>query len=194
MLKKLQYPLLLASQSPRRQELLNQAGFQFEVQVKPTDESFASDMNPYQVPAYLAEQKAKEFVVEQQHQLILCADTIVLADGHILNKPRNEEEAFHMISRLSAKTHEVVTGICLAGPNGTTTATDIAKVTFRELSEAEINYYITTYKPFDKAGAYGIQEWIGMVGITKIEGSFYTIMGLPTHLVYALLQKYQLNE
>jgi septum formation protein len=191
-MKILEYPLVLASQSPRRKELLTQLGYPFTVQVKPTSEQFEASMNPYKVPAYLAMQKANEFTEEQKQHLILCADTIVLLEGTILNKPQNAQEAYGMISQLSGKQHEVISAVCLAGPKGIDTVTDIAKVTFRELTHREIEHYIKEYRPFDKAGAYGIQEWIGMIGITKMEGSFYTIMGLPTHLVYQLLQPYQL--
>ncbi len=186
----LKYPLILASQSPRRQELLQQTGFEFSVIVKPTSETYPDTLDPYHVPAYLAEQKAEEFETEQKNNLVLCADTIVLLNGKILNKPENENHARQMLESLSGHEHEVLTAVCLAGPEGTDTRTDAAKVIFRKLEKSEIDYYIAQYKPFDKAGAYGIQEWIGMTGITRIEGSFYTIMGLPTHLVFDMLKPY----
>lgn len=187
----LKYPLILASQSPRRKELLSQVGYDFTVQVKPTLENYPESLNPYLVPAFLAEQKALEFKEEQKDNLILCADTIVLLEGKILNKPENKLQAYEMLSNLSDNVHEVVTAVCLTGPDGTIAKTDIAKVKFRSLDKSEIDYYIEIYKPYDKAGAYGIQEWIGMIGINQIEGSFYTIMGLPTHLVYQMLKPFQ---
>lgn len=186
----LRFPLILASQSPRRKELLQQIGYDFSVAVKPTNEQFPATMDPYKVPAYLAEQKAREFENERKNNLVLCADTIVLLNGNILNKPISRLQATEMLASLSGQEHEVVTSICLAGPDEVISEADAAKVKFRKLKKSEIDFYIDQYKPFDKAGAYGIQEWIGMIGITRIEGSFYTIMGLPTHLVFQMLKPY----
>ena len=150
-------------------------------------------MPPDDVPAYLARQKAEQFLPNPGERLILCADTIVVKDAQILNKPANPEEARQMLLMLSGSTHQVITGICLLDNSKFRTETDTALVTFCTLTEREIETYIQSESPFDKAGAYGIQDWIGMVGIERIEGSFYTIMGLPTHRVYQLLSPYFLN-
>jgi septum formation protein len=186
----LSVPLILASNSPRRQQLLRELGFDFTVEVRPTDEVFPADMPPSDVAGFLAQHKAEQFQSDLGNQLVLCADTIVVVENEILNKPANEAEARAMLQKLSGRTHEVITGICLLSSDGFHTISDVAKVEFKTLTNTEINYYINHYRPFDKAGAYGIQEWIGMVGINRIEGSFYTIMGLPLHQVYQLLQPY----
>jgi len=183
-------PLILASNSPRRQQLLRELGFDFTVQVRPTDEIFPAEMPPAEVAGFLAQHKAEQFQSDLGNQLVLCADTIVVVENEILNKPVNEAEAQAMLQKLSGRTHEVITGICLLSSEGFHTLSDVAKVEFKPLTDTEIKYYIHHYRPFDKAGAYGVQEWIGMVGIQRIEGSFYTIMGLPLHQVYQLLLPY----
>ena len=147
-------------------------------------------MPPEQIPSYLAQHKAACFKDDHDDRLILCADTIVVQDSTILNKPAHAQDAKSMLHLLSGATHQVITGICLLDGDQYITATDVALVRFRTLQPGEIERYIEHCRPYDKAGGYGIQEWIGMVGIERIEGSFYTIMGLPTHLVYALLQPY----
>lgn len=186
----LKLPLILASNSPRRQQLMKEAGFEFRVDVRPTDELFPATMPPAQVAEYLAQHKAEQFGEVPGDALVLCADTIVVVDTTILNKPADATEARSMLRQLSGRTHQVITGICLLGPDGYQVVSDVAHVTFRELEAQEIDYYIEQYRPYDKAGAYGIQEWIGMVGIERIEGSYYTIMGLPVHKVYQLLKPY----
>ncbi len=183
----LTHPLILASNSPRRQQLLRELGFDFTVEVRPTDELFPADMPAAEVAGYLAKHKASQFESDLNDRLVLCADTIVVVDNVILNKPANAGEAKAMLQQLSGRSHEVITGICLLSSQGYQTISDAAKVEFKTLTDAEIEYYIQHYRPFDKAGAYGVQEWIGMVGINRIEGSFYTIMGLPLHKVYELL-------
>lgn len=182
--------LVLASNSPRRRQLLHDCGFDFTVEVRPTDETHPDDLPANKVPAYLAQQKAARFLDDPGNRLILCADTIVVQGTLILNKPTDEAAAISMLKQLSGATHRVVTGVCLLDGDRCTTATDTAAVTFRTLQDWEIDHYIQHARPYDKAGGYGIQEWIGMVGIERIEGSYYTIMGLPTHLVYALLKPY----
>lgn len=186
-------PLLLASNSPRRRQLVKECGFEFTVEVRPTDESFPEDMNPAEVPAYLARHKAEQFLPDAEKQLVLCADTIVVKEKQILNKPANRDEAFQMLRLLSGTTHQVITGVCLLVDGIFYVETDTAEVTFRTLTDREIDHYIQHQPPFDKAGSYGIQDWIGMTGIERIEGSFYTIMGLPTHLLYRLLTPYFQN-
>lgn len=186
----LSHALVLASNSPRRQQLLREMGLEFTVQVRPTDELFPADMPVSDVAGYLAQHKAEQFAHDLGEKLILCADTVVVVDDTILNKPADAAEAHDMLQLLSGRSHQVITGVCLLSPQGYQTISDVAHVTFKRLSDSEIEYYIAHYRPFDKAGAYGVQEWIGMIGIPRIEGSFYTIMGLPLHKVYELLQPF----
>jgi septum formation protein len=184
----LSHKLILASNSPRRKQLLQEAGFQFEVKVIPTDESYPEDLDPLQVAAYISEIKVAQFTDTHEEDIILTADTVVVVDNKIMGKPKDKTEALAMIRLLSGRTHQVVTAISLKKNNDIQTISDIATVYFSDLSSEEINYYVDHYAPYDKAGSYGIQEWIGMIGISKIEGSFYTIMGLPIHRVYQLLK------
>lgn len=186
----LSIPLLLASNSPRRRQLLHECGFEFTVLVRPTDETYPPDMLPHEIPGYLARQKAEQFIKDMTGQLVLCADTIVVKDSFILNKPNDIDEAHQMLRQLSGTTHQVITAVCLLANGRFTIETDTADVSFRPLSEREIDAYVNSHSPYDKAGGYGIQDWIGMIGIESIRGSFYTIMGLPTHRVYQLLTPY----
>ncbi|MEA5141629.1 Maf family protein [Arcicella rigui] len=183
-------PLILASNSPRRQQLLRDAGFEFSVRVKDTDEDFPSTMPPSEVPAFLAQKKAEAFRQDLDNQIILTADTIVVVDNEILNKPKDASEASMMLKKLSGRQHQVITGVCVMTKESTETFIDIANVFFRELTKQEIEYYIQTCKPFDKAGSYGVQDFIGMVGIPRMEGSYFTVMGLPVHRVYDALKPY----
>lgn len=191
---KLSLPLILASNSPRRRQIMGDAGFVFEVEVKPTDEDFPADMPGTEVPVYLARKKAAAFAERQADTLVLTADTVVLINGEILNKPSDYNEAFEMLRKLSGQVHHVVTGVCLLSPSGTEAFADITEVHFRPLTDAEIDYYIRACKPFDKAGSYGVQDFIGMVGIDHIKGSFFTVMGLPIHRVYEVLAPFVIWE
>lgn len=190
---KLVRPLILASNSPRRKEIMSNAGYDFSVKVIPTDEAFPDDMPAERVPVFLAENKAKCFENEIQNEIILCADTVVVVDNQIINKPENKDDAVRMLKLLSGKTHRVITGVCVLTKEEMYSFADTTFVQFKELSDWEIDYYIEKCKPFDKAGAYGVQDFIGMIGIPKIEGSFYTVMGLPIHKVYEALEKYVLK-
>jgi len=184
--------IILASGSPRRKQLLTEAGIFFTVRTKPTDESFPEDMNVYQVAEFLARKKAAAFLDELAcDQLIIAADTVVIHNNEILGKPSSPEEAFHMLKRLSGQTHEVITGVCLLGKNHEEHFSDRTTVSFRILSDKQINYYLSGYNPYDKAGSYGIQEWIGLIGVEKITGSYFNVMGLPVHLIYESLRKLQ---
>lgn len=183
-------PLVLASNSPRRQQLLSDLGYQFSISVRPTAELFPDTIPVEDVAGFLAQQKATEFKDDCGEQLVLCADTIVVVDSTVLNKPKDKQEAKEMLQLLSGRAHRVITGIALLDGKEIKVISDTAIVYLKQLSEQEIEYYIDHFQPFDKAGAYGIQEWIGMIGIEKIEGSYYTIMGLPTHRVYQLLLPY----
>jgi septum formation protein len=185
------FPIILASNSPRRQELLRSIGIPFQVWVKHTDEHYPPDMAAEEVARYLAELKADAFLAGLQNELVITADTTVVLGEEVLNKPADEEEAFSMLKRLSGTSHKVITGVCLLRREQKISFEDSTRVYFRELEEDEIRQYIREYKPFDKAGSYGIQEWIGMVGIEKIEGSFYNVMGLPLEKLYRHLKPLQ---
>ncbi len=187
---KLQYPLLLASNSPRRQQLLHDAGFEFSVKVKSTNEDFPETMPAIEVPKFLAQKKAAAFSEESLTNIVLTADTIVVIDNEILNKPADYAEAKQMLEKLSGKMHQVMTGVCVKSPEGEVSFVDVTNVFFREMAAEEIDYYIETCKPFDKAGAYGVQDFIGMVAIPRMEGSYFTVMGLPVHRVYDVLMKF----
>jgi septum formation protein len=180
--------LILASKSPRRQELLKGLQVDFEVRTKETPEDFPDTMPAEEVAAYLSGKKARAFEEElEENEIVLTSDTVVILEGKILGKPRDREEAVRMLGSLSGKVHKVATGITILSRTKSITLQDVALVTFKPLTEEEINFYIRHFQPFDKAGAYGIQEWIGYIGVEKLEGSFYTVMGLPLHLVYQTL-------
>jgi len=190
----LHYPLILASNSPRRREILSQAGFAFSVVASDVDESFPADMPLSEVPVFLSEKKARVLADINPHAIILAADTVVILDNIILNKPADKSEAREMLQLLSGKTHEVVTGITLITPNETVSIADSAMVSFRSLADWEVDWYVKGGFGLDKAGAYGVQDFIGMAGIEKMEGSFYTVMGLPIFQVFNLLTPYILDS
>lgn len=179
--------ILLASQSPRRKELLQSMGYGFEVVAVDCEERYPANLVAENVAGYLSELKAKSFRRLSGDEVLITADTIVALDGEVLGKPKNYQEASEMLKKLSGRTHKVFTGITVRHPGQTITKTDVADVTFAEITDEEIQTYISVHRPFDKAGAYGIQEWLGMAKVRCIHGSFYTIMGLPTHLLYELL-------
>ena len=181
--------ILLASKSPRRKELLESLGYTFDVISIDCDESFPSDLPVDEIAGYLSEKKSNAFRTLQNGEVLITADTIVALENEILGKPKDADDAKEMLKKLSGKTHQVYTGITIKTSENQITETDVADVSFSELSDSEIEYYIKNFKPFDKAGSYGIQEWLGMSKITEIKGSFYTIMGLPTHLIYEILKK-----
>lgn len=181
--------ILLASQSPRRKELLENLGFDFEVVKINCEEILPEDIEIENAAAYLSLLKANTFSEVRTGETLLTADTIVAINGEILGKPKNVSEAQSMLKKLSNNTHQVFTAITLKNNNICITETDVAHVEFDKISDSEIDYYIQNYKPFDKAGSYGVQEWLGMAKIKKITGSYYTIMGLPTHLIYKILNK-----
>jgi len=181
--------ILLASQSPRRKELLSSLGFDFEVVKIDCEEILPEQIKIEEAAAYLSELKTNAFRILQNDEVLLTADTVVAIENKFLGKPKDEIEAKKMLQSLSGKTHQVYTGITIKTLDKTITETDVADVEFDEITSEEIDFYIKNYKPFDKAGSYGIQEWLGMAKIKKINGSFYTIMGLPTHLVYKILRE-----
>lgn len=187
----LKYPLILASKSPRRQELLRQAGFEFSVQTKETNEEYPDDMAAVSVARYLAEKKAAAFLHEvDENTILLTSDTTVVVDEQVLGKPQNASEATDMLRMLSGRSHRVMSAASLLHQKNIISFEDSTEVFFRTLRESEISYYIENFEPYDKAGGYGIQEWIGMIGIEKIIGSYYTVMGLPIQKVYMHLVPY----
>jgi septum formation protein len=177
-------PLILASSSPRRQYLMKEAGFTFTVQSPDIDESFPADLDIKLVPKYLAKKKAKVFEDQISDEIVISSDTVVILKDEILNKPLDRKDAIEMLSKLSGKTHTVITAVCLFSKEKTDCFDDYTEVTFKILTQEEIEFYVGTYKPYDKAGAYGAQDWIGLVAIEKINGSYFTVMGMPMHLVY----------
>lgn len=189
----LQYPFILASNSPRRKEILRSAGFEFSVLPSDVDESFDETMKAQDVPVHLAERKASELAKISPNALVLAADTVVILGTEILNKPQDKAEAIQMLQKLSGQTHEVVTGIALQTPQGLYTKADSALVKFRSFEDWEIDFYVREGSCMDKAGSYGVQDFLGMVGIESILGSFYTVMGLPIYEVYQLMKPYILD-
>ncbi len=184
-------PIILASQSPRRKQLLEWAEVPFSVIVSDVEESFPPDLSPVDVPVFIATKKAKAVQQHQNEQaIILAADTIVLLDDHVLGKPVHREEAVSMLLALSGSTHRVITGVVIRQGEKEFSFHDVTEVTFHSLTLEQIEFYVDRYKPFDKAGSYAIQEWIGVVGIQSIKGDFYNVMGLPISRVLQYLQAF----
>ncbi|MDI9319142.1 MAG: Maf family protein [Phycisphaerales bacterium] len=181
--------LIVASQSPRRKQLMEAAGYSFKIVVSNIDETSPESMLGEEVPEYLAHQKALAIAALHPESTILAADTIVLLGNEILGKPIDSADAFAMLQMLSGKVHRVITGVCIWTPKATDLFSVQTEVFFRPLTLDQIHYYITHYKPFDKAGSYAIQEWIGMIGIEKINGDYYNVMGLPIGEVTKRLPK-----
>ena len=191
--KKLQnYNIILASGSARRQQLLKELGLEFVVKKIDIDESdYPKYLHGNEITSYLAEQKANAYEEElKDNDILITADTLVRFSGKILGKPENTAEAKKMLSAISGQHHEVITSICIRTKKSTKIINDTTIVYFEELTPEEIDFYIENYKPFDKAGAYGIQEWIGYIGVKKIDGSFFTVMGFPVHKFYKEMMKF----
>ena len=185
------YHFILASKSPRRQFLLKDLGLDFEVRTKEVDESFPAELKAEQIPLYLCEKKAHAFDDDlNDNSIVITADTIVWVDNQVLNKPENFDDAVRMLKLLSGKMHEVYTGVCLKSKDKITSFYAVTKVHFKALTDEEINYYISNFHPYDKAGAYGAQEWIGYIAVDKIEGSYFNVMGLPLKELYEELLKF----
>lgn len=182
------YNIILASGSPRRHAFLKAMGINFEVQLQPVDEVYPKHLKGTEITDYLAQLKAEAFKSKlKANDIVITSDTIVWLNNEALGKPKDKDHAFKMIKSLSNTTHQVMTSICFTQNTKQTTVNTTTKVTFKALTDDEIWYYINTYKPLDKAGAYGIQEWIGAIAITHIEGSYNNVVGLPTHLLYETL-------
>lgn len=183
--------IILASGSPRRQQFFRDLDLDFQIRIREVEEVFPPHLQSYEITNYLAQLKANAFDDLNSDELLITSDTLVLLDGKTLGKPSSEEDAVKMLQNLSGKTHEVITSVCFKTKIKTEVIYEITKVTFSELSLESIQYYITKYKPLDKAGSYGIQDWIGLIGISKIEGSYTNVVGLPTEKVYQYLLKFQ---
>lgn len=182
------YNLILASGSPRRQQFLRDLGLKFEIRVKEVVEDYPKDLKSVEITDFLALLKAKEFENELlDNDILITSDTIVWFENNALGKPKNAVEATQILASLSGKTHEVISSVCIKTKLKTTLFHDITKVSFHQLNNEMIDFYINEYMPFDKAGAYGVQEWIGFVGVSKIEGSYTNIMGLPVDKLFAFL-------
>ncbi|MDL2315119.1 Maf family nucleotide pyrophosphatase [Bacteroidales bacterium OttesenSCG-928-C19] len=186
-----QYKLILGSKSPRRKQLLEGLGFSVEVREQQVEEIVPNGISLKDIPAYLAELKASAFLCSEikQNEVVVTADTAVILGDLVLGKPKNEVEAFAFLKKLSGNTHFVVTGVCLKTFEKKQTFSSETFVSFRELSDEEIQHYVSTFKPMDKAGAYGIQEWIGHIGVESIQGSYFNVMGLPTQKLFVELKK-----
>lgn len=186
-----EYKILLASASPRRQELLSNLGFDLRIVKLPDgDENYPNNLYREEIAVYLAKKKATSYNILQESEILITADTIVWMDGKVLGKPENYSDAFQMLKFLSGKKHYVITGVCLKSINKTVVFHVETMVKFADLTDEEIRFYIENFKPYDKAGAYGIQEWIGKVGIEFIEGSYYNVVGLPVQRLYRELVRF----
>ena len=184
------YDVVLGSNSPRRRELLNDMGVNFRVEaIKGIDESYPANLPVEEIPVYLARIKAQGHPL-QENELLITADTIVVLDDAVLGKPDGEADAHRMLRALSGRDHRVISGVCVTTRDRTEAFSDTSNVRFAELTDEEIDYYIEHYRPLDKAGAYGIQEWIGNIGISGISGDFYNVMGLPTRKLYQVLKTF----
>lgn len=183
--------LVLASNSPRRRQLLTELGLAYEVRLREVDENFPASLRRHEVAEFLAAHKASAYAADlAPNELLITADTIVCLDDDVLNKPADAAEAVQMLRRLQGRAHDVYTGVCLLHGDGRRVVfSDQTQVFFRALTEAEIEHYVAHYKPLDKAGAYGAQDWIGMVAVTRLEGSYFNVMGLPVHRVWEELVK-----
>ncbi len=178
------YNVILASGSPRRQNFLKELDIPFTVQVKSVDEVYPSHLKASEITEYLSELKSNAFTDLKEKDLLITSDTIVWFEGSALEKPKDKKEAFQMLKQLSGKTHKVYTSVCLRTSSSQKTVTDVTSVEFDDLTDEEISYYVKTYQPYDKAGSYGIQEWIGLIGVKSIRGSYFNVMGLPVHKLY----------
>lgn len=186
----LKAPVILGSQSPRRHELLSALGVQFEIMIRPTEETIPEGASPEQAVLAIAQKKADAFEDIKEHYIVITADTIVVLGEKIIGKPTDEAEGVQVLSALSGKCHEVMTAVCIVHGATQISFVERTKVYFRNLSPTEIIFYLKNYEPYDKAGGYGVQDWLGMTAITRIEGDFYNVMGLPVSKVYQHLNAF----
>ena len=183
--------IVLASQSPRRKQLLEWAELDFEIIVEPTDESFPEHLDPKNAAIHIARQKALAVKDKVQNRIVIAADTMVVLRNEIIGKPTDREHAISILKKLSGKNHQVITGVYMTNQLKEVFFSDVTKVEFNRLTEEQIEFYVDKYKPYDKAGAYAIQEWIGVTGIKSISGDFYNVMGLPVSRVIASLEHFK---
>lgn len=181
------FNIVLASGSPRRQQFFKDLDLDFEIRLREIEETYPDTLKSVEITDYLAQLKADAFQDLKENEILITSDTLVWLNGEALGKPKNYEDAFQMLQKISGATHEVITSVCFKTTQKTHLLNDITKVTFSNLTDEAIHYYLENYQPFDKAGSYGIQEWIGLVGISKIEGSYTNVVGLPTEKVYHFL-------
>ncbi|HHT23602.1 MAG TPA: septum formation protein Maf [Bacteroidales bacterium] len=184
------YDIILGSGSPRRQELLKGLDIDFRIELKETDETYPNDLVGVDIPTYVAQLKADAYTLND-NTLLITADTIVWLEGKVYGKPKDREDAKRILSKLSGKSHQVITGMCLKTKERKRVFHVITEVYFSRFTEEEIDYYLDNYKPYDKAGAYGVQEWIGFIGVERIEGSYYNVMGLPIQRLYSELKNWK---
>lgn len=184
------YQIILASNSPRRKELLSGLNLDYKVKILPDiDETYPDTLKGEDIPLYIARKKAEAYkAIMDDNELIITADTIVYTDGEVLGKPKDEADARRMLQALSDRSHQVITGVCITTSGFQRSFASVTEVTFDTLTDDEINFYISTYSPMDKAGAYGIQEWIGFIGVSKLNGSYFNVMGLPVQRLYRELK------
>jgi septum formation protein len=186
-----EYKIILASRSPRRQQLMRELGLIFDVVIREYDEIYPDGLNGEQIAKHIAFEKAASFKEElASNEIVIAADTIVWCDGQVLGKPVNREDAANILKKISGNTHEVITGVSIRSKVKESTFSESTKVTFDTISEEEIYYYIDKYQPYDKAGGYGIQEWIGIAACSRIEGSYFNVVGLPVQRLYKELQRF----
>ncbi len=186
------YNIILASKSPRRQELLKGIGLNFSIMTRDVDESYSKNISVFDVAPFLSLKKAKAFEESElpENYLVITADTVVVVNDKILGKPVDADEARNMLRLLSGKKHSVISGVTIRTAEKIKTFSVTSKVSFDVLDEEEVEHYVKEYKPFDKAGSYGIQEWIGYIGVNNVEGSYFNVMGLPTHKLYQMLKNF----
>ncbi|MGB0431446.1 MAG: Maf family nucleotide pyrophosphatase [Bacteroidia bacterium] len=184
------YNLILGSKSPRRREILSMAGLNFETVDIDVQEDYPKTLLPHEIAEYLAVKKSNGFTLRNKNDLLITSDTIVVKNNKVLEKPANADKAFEMLKELNGAVHYVYTGVCLRSMDKQIQFTDKTEVSFLEMKDEELRYYIQTCKPFDKAGAYGVQEWMGMVAVDNINGTFYNVMGLPIHKLYSELKEF----
>jgi septum formation protein len=188
------FKIILASRSPRRQQLLRELGLKFDVVIKEYEEIYPEDLSGSAIARYVAHEKAASFKKGiSDNEIVIAADTIVWCNNKVLGKPLNREDAIRILKEISGNTHEVITGVSLCSRSGEVTFSESTKVTFETLSDEDIYYYVDSFKPYDKAGAYGIQEWIGIVACSHIEGSYFNVVGLPVQRLYKELQSFILK-
>lgn len=191
MLEKMKYNIILASNSPRRRELLAGLDVDYEVRVlKDIDETYPDSLPVADIPTYISREKAAAYTIAD-NELLLTADTVVVLGNEVMGKPVDDADAKRMLRELSGKTHQVITGVCLTTQKKQHSFSVTTDVTFKELSDDEIDYYVSNYHPLDKAGAYGIQEWIGYIGVTSLQGSYFNVMGLPVQRIYEALADFE---